>query len=98
MNQSLREKHEVFGLTAVGAHYPDDGLAVRVVDGVATWVDALPKEGNPTRKHRMKATCPDCGVVISAARMHQHRKTATCLSNSNGKANMRSSRFNALAP
>lgn len=53
---------------------PAEGMPPRLIQGILVWV--TPLGPNPTRfkrsTHRVLARC-NCGKVLSAGRLHQHR-------------------------
>lgn len=55
---------------------PKDFTATREIDGVTVRIIAPPKEGR--RKHRVIATCPECGKSVPAGRLNQHAGTRVC--------------------
>lgn len=69
--------HQALGLTST----PRDGMEPRQIHGV--WVRVEPLRGEKPahgkrHTHRLLATCPHCGVEMSAGRLHQHIDTPTC--------------------
>lgn len=68
-----------FGLSA-SATLPAGGMPEIVLRGVR--VKIVPrlyvKNQSARKPHRILATCPDCGMEVSAGRMHQHLGTAFC--------------------
>ena len=65
---------ELFGLRPQQP-WPAEGMKPRVIQGILTWVAPLsaePDVGRRRCRHRVMARCPDCAMVLSAGRMHQH--------------------------
>jgi hypothetical protein len=65
------------------AKLPKEGMEPRVIQGVKVWVTPfVPKMGIDrwsgkivkikSSTHRVMAECPDCGMHLSAGRLHQH--------------------------
>lgn len=65
----------LFGLKA-GSPIPLDMTAKCEINGINVKIILPPKAGR--RKHRVIATCPDCGNNIPAGRLSQHVGKKTC--------------------
>lgn len=78
---SSSEMFALFGLPGQ-SKWPAQGMPMREIQGIQVWVNPAPvKEvwvNGVSRRvksstHRVMAACPDCGRVMSAGRMHQHK-------------------------
>lgn len=61
-------------LGQAGTKWPDAGLPTTVVQGVKVWVAPITRvPGRKSSAHRVMAECTDCGAVMSAGRLFQHK-------------------------
>lgn len=59
---------------AAKAKLPAAGMPEQVIQGITIYVKPLDANRNRTHKvHRVMAICPDCGLHLSAGRLHQHK-------------------------
>lgn len=73
------EIRALFGVT--GGKWPAQGCPVREIQGILVHVlpadhaSLLRADGKRKSRaqHRCLAACPDCGAVVSAGRLHQHK-------------------------
>jgi hypothetical protein len=58
-----------------GSKLPLEGLPQREIQGIQVWVvPHVPHpNGRKSSKHRVLCACPNCGRVLSAGRLHQHK-------------------------
>lgn len=77
-NVHSADMRELLGLDRK-AKLPAEGMPQREINGIQTWVNPLVSEatrrdlGWPTRMHRVRCHCSDCGQEMSAGRLFQHK-------------------------
>jgi hypothetical protein len=67
-----RELYEALGLDPK-KHLPKEGLGPRYIGNVLVWVDPKIPGRNQDAK-RVWCRCPNCGKVLTAGKLQQHRR------------------------